>query len=268
MSSTHYFSSDDRITICSTSKGAQPKYKKDGFYIKQDMQGYEGLSEIIAYRLMKNTNLSNYRHAEYYPLISNGIYGCKSPDFANGLAEVTLYRALTQYFSTDLEGIVKYYTEKYDYYRFTYYEFILDSIDSILKYDAATFLSLLLEFDRLIMNDDRHFNNILFLQNSDSWEPIAFDYGAAFCSDLTRFPISTNPIEELDSILAKPFKENFDDQVRLVQNHSRERLRFNGNTVNLEITDLNYPENYIQRVKMILEHQMSKYFPDILLRWI
>lgn len=42
-----------------STKGAQPKYYKDGFWYKQNMFGYEGLSEHLASVVLKNSNAKN-----------------------------------------------------------------------------------------------------------------------------------------------------------------------------------------------------------------
>ena len=101
---TRYFS---RSTLTlPTCKGIQPKKVVGDTFLKYDSSGYEGLSEIVAYRLLAQTNLAEYKHATYYPLEAEG---CKSPRFAEESEIVTLYRELTHYYSMPLDKIVEHY---------------------------------------------------------------------------------------------------------------------------------------------------------------
>lgn len=247
----------------STSKGVQPKKVISNEFIKYDLNGYEGLSEIIAHRLLEQTNLAEYKHAIYYPL---KVEGCKSPCFAEESEVVTLYRGLTRYYSMPLNEIIDTYLNTYDIVTFSWYDFILDFIQIYFNYDARDFFSLLFEFDRLILNTDRHYNNLVFVQSAQKYLPVVFDQGAAFCSDKTLFS-SEDVIADIKFALCKPFNEDFDKQVELAQSRSNIRLNFLSKEIQLCISDIPYSENDKQRVKKILNHQMAKYYPEVKLIW-
>lgn len=249
--------------MLSTSKGVQPKRIVGDTFIKYDSNGYEGLCEIIAYHLLTQTNLAEYRYAEYYPLETEG---CKSPRFAEESEIVTLYRALTHYYSMPLDRIIEQYVNTYDILTFSWYDFILDFIQTRFKYDARDFFSLLFEFDRLILNTDRHYNNIVFVKSEGNYSPIVFDHGAAFCSDKQLFN-SNDILADLKYALCKPFNEDFDKQVELAQRKSNARLTFISKEIVLCISNLPYSEIDKQRVKSILNHQLNKYYPEVNLIW-
>ena len=259
---TSFFSNSlRRLSVC---KGAQPKLVTDNSFIKHDSCGYEGLSEIVSYRLLRHTNLSAFPSIEYHPMKATG---CISPRLDINAELITLYRGMTRYYSRSLKDIIGYYTSTYDVLSTSWYDFVLKFIQVYFNYDARDFLSLLFQFDRLILNTDRHFNNILFMHLEDGYSPIVFDCGAAFCSDQTLFS-GSDILAELKYALCKPFDEDFDKQVAIAQSKSSTRLTFLSNLIPLMISDIPYAGEDKLRVKLILEYQMSKYYPEVKLQWI
>ena len=81
-------------------------------------------------------------------------------------------------------------------------------------------LTRMLAFDALILNEDRHTNNLLFLYNFklNTWElaPL-FDHGLSLLSDVKDDPLGID-IEILKrKVKAKPFNTNFKKQLALYE---------------------------------------------------
>lgn len=64
-----------------TSEGTQIKYKKDGFWYKQDNRGNEGLTEYLVSGLLKYSTLEASEYVTYEKGLINGKTGCRSRDF-------------------------------------------------------------------------------------------------------------------------------------------------------------------------------------------
>lgn len=247
--------------LATTSNGDQLKYKEKDIWYKLDKKGYEGLSEIIASRLAKFTNLINYPVVDYYVYKEKNELGCYSKSFlCDNDSEQTLYRAITRYFSADLEGVYSICRRDYE---FSFYEFILDFARDVIGVDISDWLALVLKFDWLILNVDRHFNNIVFVTHNDSVSMPIFDNGAAFASDLSLFPLEREI--NFSEFKAKPFYTSFSKQVTQAERFSGERLRFISNRVAIQFSDLRefYSTEMLNRVEYLLRHQMSLLYPNI-----
>lgn len=244
----------------STSIGNQNKWESDGYFYKADYLGYEGLSEVIACQIAKQTNLTQYPIVMYEPFAENNIVGCKSKLFTSTtIREQTLYRALRNAFSTDLAGVYEIYRNDPSYAFVSFYEFILDFINSVFCINLADWCALVFQFDALIFNTDRHFNNITFLQSNGHTVCPVFDNGAAFFSDLRNYPIESNILSAVHNAQAKPFYTDFQRQIQEAAKHSSAVLSFNSSKIVLAISDLAdyYDLRILQRVQRIVEQSLA-----------
>jgi len=84
--------------------------------------------------------------------------------------------------------------------------------------NVSTELARVLAFDALILNEDRHTNNILFLYDpiQKSWElaPI-FDHGLSFLSDIKDYPLGKPLTILMRNVKAKPLNSSFSKQLAL-----------------------------------------------------
>lgn len=183
---------EEAVRIVSTSsKGDQSKWHIDDKWIKQNIRGYEGMAEVLASFILSCSTLKKEQYVTYKPcqiLLPNGetSVGCYSYDFRGKLQEVTLERLFEANFtSTDpiLNNKAISIKEKF--------EQIMQRIEAFTGLDARDETARLLAFDALILNEDRHTNNILFLYNpvEKSWQiaPI-FDNGLSLLSDEKDYP--------------------------------------------------------------------------------
>ena len=77
-----------------------------------------------------------------------------------------------------------------------------------------------LAFDALILNEDRHTNNLLFLYHFklDTWKlaPL-FDHGLSLLSDVKDYPLGVDINILKRKVKAKPFNTNFKKQLALYE---------------------------------------------------
>lgn len=204
--------------ISTSSKGDQSKWHVGEKWVKQNARGYEGEAEVLASLILSCSTLSEQEYITYKPceiLLPTGetLNGCYSHDFRGELQEVTLERLFEANFtSTDsiLSNKALSSQEKF--------EQIMHHVEIVTGLDARAVISRMLAFDALILNEDRHTNNILFLYNpvTQSWQiaPI-FDNGLSLLSDEKDYPPG-KPLTILKrQVKAKPFNSSFTRQLAL-----------------------------------------------------
>ena len=74
------------------------------------------------------------------------------------------------------------------------------------------------EIDSLVLNDDRHLNNIAVIEENGQYDycPI-FDQGAGLLSNVQFFPMDVEPVGLMRSLRARPFNTTFNRQLHTVQ---------------------------------------------------
>ena len=84
--------------------------------------------------------------------------------------------------------------------------------------DFPQYLTLLFEIDALVLNDDRHLNNIAVIAKDSKFEycPI-FDQGAGLLSNMMYSPMHIIPKTLIADAQARPFNTTFNRQIRTMQ---------------------------------------------------
>lgn len=204
--------------LSTSSKGDQSKWHIDGKWIKQDSRGYEGEAEVLASQLLEFSTLNQDEFVKYYSCkiilpSGEGAMGCYSYDFRSSLQEVTLERLFEANFdSTDeLLNSTSLSTEEK-------FGSILQLIKKYTGLDARNEISRMLAFDALLLNEDRHTSNIVFLYNplNEEWRlaPI-FDNGLSLLSDTKDYPLGKPLSVLMREVKAKPFSSSFTKQLSL-----------------------------------------------------
>jgi len=215
---TIYIPTDAIRIISTSSKGDQTKWRIGNKWVKQNTRGYEGQAEVLASLVLSCSTLLKSEYVEYFPckiVLPDGktSIGCYSYDFRGKLQEVTLERLFEANFtSTDyiLNNKSLSTSEKF--------EQIMQQVQSFTGLNVRKDLARILAFDTLILNEDRHTNNILFLYKptEKSWRlaPI-FDNGLSLLSDEQDYTPG-KPLTILKrNVKAKPFNSNFYKQLKL-----------------------------------------------------
>ena len=186
------------VRSATSSKGNQKKWRISEKWIKADDLGYEGLSETICSRLADALKFP-YGVVKYSPCIiydenrMQNMTGCFSDSFINNLNEITLGRLMKNYFDTDIAEYLdrNISTEEKAEYVVTR----LSHLNGLA--DAGRYLSDLFLFDRIVLNEDRHYHNIIFLYDRER-----------FYSDPMVTPLSIC----LRNVKSKPFSKSFTRQ--------------------------------------------------------
>lgn len=249
-----------------SSKGNQLKWKCGEYWYKADHMGYEGLSEVVI------SSLLTYSEAEYYvqyePVLiqykGKDYIGCKSVNFLQEDEElVTIEHLFRQYtgksLSKEMGKIVGVKNR------------ILYMVEHVTEYTGlqnfGRHIQMLLAFDAFFLNEDRHTNNIAVIYKPEEERyriaPV-FDNGLALFSDTaTDFPMSKAVEECIETVEAKPFSRNFEEQLDAAEElyGCNVMLRFGKKEVEDILTKCAeyYQEDVIGRVRTVLHAQMRKY---------
>jgi len=164
-----------------SSRGYTKKALVDGLWYKLTAGAFNAQAEVVASRLAKYTNIGDC--VQYEMCTVNGEYATESKDFLSGTASETVKSLHAKVTGSPIEPMLEYL--KGDQL-FTYVSDIVNrgiNLD-LTAPDNFEKLSLLLQFDALVLNEDRHFNNIKFLCDKDGiWRfAPAFDFDCALFS--------------------------------------------------------------------------------------
>ncbi|MFM9282387.1 HipA domain-containing protein [Paenibacillus jiagnxiensis] len=177
------------------------------------------MAEWLAYQMLALSNVPKelqvpYHLAELVLPNDERSAGCYSEDFLQpGERLVTLQRLMNAALVTQEDLFSSYGVEGR----------IRSTLEFIKENTGLSWLeeyfSILLAFDAFILNEDRHFNNIAFIQTADGgWRhcPL-FDHGLSFLSDTNDYPLRYSVKSNVMSVNAKPFSNDFLQQARVLK---------------------------------------------------
>ena len=160
-----------RVQIDGTSDGAQDKYYYQGTWYKTDSFGGEGKNEVLASQILACTDIKDY--ITYEEVKINDVNGCCSSSFLKADEEyVSIYRLHRNIKGTDIAGVFSKmdFDDQADY--------IIDFVKKETGVDINHMLGELFWLDGIILNEDRHFNNIGLIFDGNSFRPAPiFDNG-------------------------------------------------------------------------------------------
>lgn len=213
--------SDQKIAETS-SKGNQEKWCDDGIWYKLDQFGYEALAETFVSKLLEHSNIEadmpftfvRYQ-MERVQVHGRERTGCSSSDFLkDGETIITLARLFRQYKGEPLSDILGRLPS--DKKRMIYLAEETAKITGLTRFPQ--YLTLLFEIDGLVLNDDRHLNNIAVLAKDGKFDycPI-FDQGAGLISNVLYSPLEIVPKTLIAQAKARPFQTTFNRQIRTME---------------------------------------------------
>ena len=255
---------EDRRKTATSSKGNQTKWCKDGLWVKADFMGYEGIAECVASVVAHNTNIGDFAPVVDY-FMCNGTaegrdyVGCYSRNFlGEGESCITVQRLMTFKYGKGLDRrLLKMATK--------------DRVKTVVDFmveetginNFGEWITCLLEFDSLILNEDRHLHNIAVIRKADGTYKLMplFDNGAAFCSDTTKdYPMTTPLHVCIRNVKAKPFNVKFDAQINACRELYCRQLEVNvtAQDITFGLLDgfVDYPQAVKARVINILREQL------------
>lgn len=246
----------------SSSKGNQYKFERNGVWYKYDYLGYESASEFLCSFILKNSSIIDF---VTYELCKDVIgptdrVGCHSRNFLeDGETLVTADRLFKQYYGVSVSSIMdaKQFVED----KISYFVDLVEKATGIVSF--GTQLTELLEWDSFVLNDDRHFNNIAFIKNNDSFRLApCFDNGGAFLSDTTcGYPLGYNLYGLIASVRSKPFSTIFSEQMKVCQKLYGTQFKLDDSIVIPQYAwdsiELYYGKQICDRIQQVYEYQFS-----------
>ena len=201
----HVLSPKAMLKTIGSSRGAQPKYYEEGIWYKEDLAGYEGEAEYLVSLVLSCSNVKDY--VSYQKCSVNGKSGCSCRDFTcSGEIFLSFQRLFDLYNGGEMEGFLSSMSSPKERIQYT-----VHFIEETTSLDVRDYLSKTLSLDYLILNPDRHMNNLGVIANQDTGEyrlaPV-FDNGAALLSDVLRFPYGCDWKEYLEKVPGRPFSSN------------------------------------------------------------
>lgn len=216
-----HFVTNEKVAETS-SKGNQEKWLDNGRWYKLDQFGYEALAEVFSSMLLEYSNVEKdfpFRFVRYRMERMNvhgrDRVGCSSEDFLKkGESVVTLSHLLKRSLDKPLADVLTRLTS--DKKRIAY---LADATTEFTGLELfPEYMTILFEIDGLILNDDRHLNNIAVIEKNGRYDycPI-FDNGAGLLSNTQFSPMDIDPKGLMKVLQARPFKTTFNRQVGAVR---------------------------------------------------
>lgn len=213
-----------------SSKGNQEKWLEDGRWYKMDQFGYEALAEVFTSALLgysdieKDTPFTFTRYKmERLHVHGRDCTGCSSENFLlPGESLITLSRLFRQHLGSPLTHTLERLSS--DKKRMAYLAEATAEITGLKEFPQ--YLTLLFEIDALVLNDDRHLNNIAVISQNGGFRycPI-FDQGAGLLSNVMYAPMDIVPQSLIANVKARPFQTTFNRQIKAMQGMYGKQLR-------------------------------------------
>ena len=204
---------NDKIAETS-SKGNQEKWLEDGYWYKLDQFGYEALAEVMTSKLLEFSNIEKetpFTFVRYEMQIIN-LHGfervaCVSKNFLKKNQSIITVSALFKK-CYDVSIKRKLASLQSDKKRIEYLANNVSEITGLKEFPR--YLTLLFEIDSLILNDDRHLNNIAVIKTENGYDycPV-FDNGAGLLSNMQILRTDIEPKGLMKSLTASPFGMTF-----------------------------------------------------------
>lgn len=221
-------------------EGLQNKEKNTEGWIKYDRFGYEGLSEILAYRFSKllSTRLS---FCEYTPISNEKGTGCFSKSVITASEKLV---SLYSFFPEEPEALSSKHL----------FEYYIPQVIEITKLkDFGEWLTELFVFDLLIENEDRNPGNILLI-----WDNEKYKY-APVMDNANSLGYRDKNIH-YGKKLAKPLMLSHREQVDLFQAKYHSNIKLIGNRIKTSDLYNYYSGLQISQACKILEYTVKRHF--------
>ena len=204
------------VRTSGTSDGTQDKFFKDGLWFKLDRYGGEGIAETAASIILKESGLDASQFVTYTPCLINGKPGCYSKNFLNeDESFITLYRLYKNVTGKDLAQVCA--TMDYD----DAIEYVINFVKQQTHLDIHEYLANTFALDKIILNEDRHFNNLGIIYSGTDFKlaPI-FDNGKSFLIGNKNATKKTEIKDKIKCAFAKSFSPAFAINAKYLEKYS------------------------------------------------
>lgn len=198
------------ITQEGTSEGTQIKYKKDGYWYKKDSRGHEGRAEYLVSRLLDFTTLDKEEYIQYEEGMINDCSGCRSRNFLEDGAElITFYRLYYNAMGKNLAQVIAAMDRMEDRI-----EYVIEFIRQSCGLDIRIYLRKILTLDMIVLNEDRHLNNLaLVMRNNNFYPAPIFDNGVSLLTANKSINRHLSIEENVKRVTARPFSGSHEKMV-------------------------------------------------------
>lgn len=235
------------VMVAGSSIGTQKKFYEKGYWYKQNNIGYEGVAEYLTSQILACSNIDEY--VEYEKCKINSRDGCRSANFLGaGESYISLQRLYDTYHGGQMSERIRMYNTIKERIQFVV-EFVFDTIEL----DITKQLGKILTFDMLILNTDRHFNNIGIIADTSKkiykMAPV-FDNGNSLLSNIGEYPFDVSIEENIENVIGQPFSTNLEIQAN----------EFNfGLKINYQELQKRIQQEPASRALETLQFQLKKY---------
>ena len=211
------FNIDDSFLVrtSGTSDGTQDKFFKDGLWFKLDRYGGEGIAETAASIILEESDFDSSKFVAYTPCLINGKHGCYSKNFLDeDESFITIYRLYKNVYGKDLAQACS----KMDYDDAI--EYVISFVKQQTGLDIREYLANTFMLDKIILNEDRHFNNLGVIFNGKYFKtaPI-FDNGKSFLIGNKRALEKDSLQEKIKCAYAKSFSPSFATNAKYLEKY-------------------------------------------------
>ncbi len=185
-----------------TSEGTQVKFKKGEYWYKKDSRGNEGITEYLVSHLLDFTSLNASEYIRYEAGMINGEHGCRSKNFLGRDEElITFYRLYYNLFGKDLSQVINGMDAMEDRI-----EYVIEFIKQRCDLDVRDYLSKVITLDMLVLNEDRHLNNLAVIMRGNIFVPAPiFDNGVSLLTANQSVNWHFSIEENVRKVIARPF---------------------------------------------------------------
>lgn len=252
-----------RFDIQTSSKGNQTKWVVGDYFIKADTFGYESVAEIISYIFCKNAGIKCIKYAPCIIKENQGIgvqtyRGCYSKNILHNNEFIrSFHRVLkNRYTKSEIEQFWC------DYYCRGLVDKIAYEVSDItgVKIEAImNYLSTVCKLDALIINEDRHINNLALIEKDGKYKtaPI-FDNGFSLLSFIRESPLEYDFRELIQYKRAKPFFRDFDLQAGYFKEYPLLKVDYKKLIADLQKVNISGYEIYIERAISVLLYRLEQ----------
>ena len=236
------------------SKGNQIKWRKDDTWVKCDMQGYEGLAEEFASKLLDCTDIPHVRY--HSCLIASG------NSHLNGCYCKSIYRDGESFYSLtklyEAFGLILHKQHKTQP-SIDIIKGVIEFLSNAYNVDVTNYLINMLYFDKLTANEDRHLNNTGLIKDiKGQYRPAPiFDNGLSFLSR-DEFWGDCDMVYALNHVKFLPFGNKQTRALRKAYPNNK-LLLYKDKVKRLlcEYRNDYYNDYYVERCKSILKWQLK-----------
>lgn len=194
------------VNIDGTSEGTQTKFYDKGYWYKTDTFD-EGIVEYLVSKLLTFSTLPKKSYVIYDYGKINGKNGCRSKDFLKpGYELITFERIHQRIIGTKLSA------KRYEFETMeSYIEYTIDFFRRYIDLDIKKYLRNIFTLDFITLNEDRHFNNLTVISDTNNNKYLTapiFDNGKSLLNANRSYRPAFTIQENVKKVIALPFSGN------------------------------------------------------------